>query len=106
MLNIPEHAPAPDRVDPRDLAFFALNPDRKYRAREPFPEEIRQAKLLNRLPPLKEGQTYCTIVIRTGGPILTQLAAVRLDQPGVFPDKDDDIDRSFRRPKAPKGVPA
>jgi len=106
MLNIPVHAPAPSRTDSRDLAFFSLHPERRYRARAPFREELRHAKLIGRLPPLKDGQVYCTIVARTGGPILTWLAAVRLDQPGVYPDSDDDIGRGFHRPKSPKGVPA
>lgn len=107
LLSIPNHAPAPDRTDPRDLAFFALHPERRFRARAPFREELRQAKLLGRLSPLAPGQEYATIVSRLGADVITTvLAKVRLDLPGVYPDSDEDIDRAFRRPKTPKGVPA
>lgn len=104
--TIPNHAPAPDWTDPRDKAWFREHPERRQRVRAPFAEELTRARLMGVLKPLKPGQTYAVIVSDLGAHVMTQLFALRLDQPGIFPDSDDDIDRAFRRPKAPKGVPA
>lgn len=104
-MKAPVHPPAPNFTDPRDIAWFTAHPDRRQRARAPFPEEIARARLLGVLTPLLPGQEYGVIVTDLGSHRMSQLVSVRLDRPGIFPDSDDDIDRGFR-PKTPKGVPA
>lgn len=105
-LNIPCHPATTAPIDQRDKDWFALHPQRRQRVRAPFPEELTCAKLLGILRQLKPGQEYAVIVQDLGSHWMSQFIAIRLDQHGVFPDSDDDIDRSFRRPKAPKGIPA
>ncbi len=110
-LRIPHQPPAPSRTDPRDLAFFSLHPDRRYRARAPFREELRRAALLGQLTPLVSGQVVMTVVSRPGaGLITTVLVKARLNAPGVYPDSDENIIKSFvrgpkgRSPCSPSGV--
>lgn len=105
-LKIPRHPPAPGRTDPRDKRWFAENPARRQRVRAPFAEELARVRLQGLLKPLRPGQEHAVIVSDLGTHIMTQLVTVRLDQPGVYPDNDQDIDRAFRRPNAPQGVPA
>lgn len=105
-----DHEPAPSFTDPRDLAFFALRPDREYRARAPFRREIRDARRRRLDMSLSPGQSLAVIVTRVGsGIITTALVKVRLDRPGVYPESDDDIRGGFTRgprPTAPVGEPA
>jgi hypothetical protein len=106
----PDDEPAPSYTDPRDLAFFAMRPDRRYRARAPFRREIRQAKRGGHDLSLAPGQSLAVIVTRVGsGIIITAFAKVRLDNPRVYPNSDDDIRGGFTRgprPTAPVGEPA
>lgn len=100
--------PAPAYTDPADLAFFEAHPERSYRARAPFPREIFQALSRGHCLDLETGQSLAVIVTRVSNTFITTLAKVRLDQPGVYPDNDDDIRGGFRgpRPVAPAGIPA
>lgn len=105
-LNIPRQPAATAPIDQRDKDWFALHPERRQRVRMPFAEELTRANLLGLLQPLKQGQEYAVLVQDLGSHWMSQIVAVRLDQSGVFPDSDDAIDRGFRRPNVPKGVPA
>lgn len=104
----PDDEPAPSFTDPEDLAFFRLHPERNYRAREPRPNELKQAARRGHRLELAPGQTWAVIVTRVSNTFITTLGKVRLDQPGVYPDNDDDIRGAFKgpRPVAPAGVPA
>lgn len=99
---------APSFTDPEDLAFFRLHPERNYRAREPRARELRQAARRGHRLELAPGQSWAVIVTRISNTFITTLAKVRLDQPGVYPDTDDDIRSGFKgpRPVVPAGIPA
>lgn len=108
IFDAPDDAPAPSYTDPSDLAFFEAHPGRGYRARAPFAREIFQALSRGHCLDLKPGQSLAVIITRVGSTFITTLAKVRLDQPGVYPDNDDDIRGGFKgpRPVAPAGIPA
>lgn len=105
-LKLPHHPAATAPVDQRDKDWFALHPERRQRVRTPFQGELTRARMLGLLQPLKPGQEYAVLVQDLGSHWMSQLIAIRLDQPGVLPESDDDIDRGFRRQRAPRGVPA
>lgn len=108
MFDARDDEPAPAYTDPDDVAFFAKHPERNYRARAPKLPELEYAGQRGHCLDQKPGQSLAVIITRVGSTFITTLAKVRLDQPGVYPDNDDDIRGGFKgpRPVAPAGIPA
>lgn len=89
-----------------DKAFFALHPDRRFRARKPSRSELKSIRKSGTLPNLKTGQELVVIVTRIAeNSFSTSLYSAWLDRPGHIPNTDSEIRAAFlkTKPESSKG---